>query len=575
MPLPDINSRPVTQNPGFVADTGAAEGAASLFSNLANEARGFRRRLQPVLNAQAEEQAAQDVLEAARNREDGNRAVEVPAKRALSQQAGVYNQVVTTGIMANAKADYAEQVQALRAKHQFDPEGFEEASEQFLSKYSENLDVSGDLLMSLELEGRAMFGAEGARITEQVRARQVQETQDSLQRRLGQVQAEMTTLLENDGAVATFADEYKGLEAEAVDLVTILADNPVYGWSDEQAAEALDGIGNQAQEVVSIQQMQATFYKDGAAAALGYIDEAINAMTLDQQERIGARSRMQSELSMLMQLDNIEEKERKDAHDERVEELEAAALGFEADLLQRMSQREKPTDADMTSMNMLVRAGALTPARMNTYVNAMLADESTPNDEAFVATLFDVARDPDFSRDDLENLTIDAIGGGFIDASVRETILRANAQANDDRFKAGQNVIDGMFATGFMDIDTAAVKSQKAMAESELRAFFDARPEATASDLEQKAKQLAVEYGRRTPAPPTPSIPGAPAAGFIDPQNIGPWAEQMRISALDAYEAGNYSPEEFTDAMNKIDDREAWQRSQMRLQQESVSAPSE
>ncbi len=575
MPLPDIQRRALTGNPGSIADTGAAEAQSSLFSGIAQASRQFRARLQPELNRQAREQAAEDVLEAAKNREDGSRVPEVPLKRAFSQQAQVYNQVATTGVLATAKADYAEEVRRLRAEYEFDPDGFNEASEKFIAGYSEGLDLPGDLLLSLETEANQMFSAEGARIEANARARQTRETQDALQRRLGQVQAEMTTTLENEGAVSVFTDEYKRLEQEAIDLVSILADNPAYGWSDEQAAEALDAISNQSQEVVAIQMMQATFYKDGAAAAIGYIDKAINGMVLDQQERIGARSRMQSELAILMQLQGLEEAERKAAHDQEVEKLEIAARGFEADLLQRMSQQEKPTDQDISTMNFLVRAGAMKPARMNTYVNAMLSDETTPSDEVYQGVLFDFAREPGVTREEIEIATIDAVGSGSITAAERESILRAYDQFNDDRYKAGQNVIDGMFSTGFMDIDTAEVKAQKALAESELADFFQRNPEATNSQLEQKARQLAVEYGRRIPAPPVPDIPGAPPAQFIDPQNIGAWAEEARLSALEALEANNYSPDDFTRAMDMIDRREAWQRDQMRLQQESVSAPTE
>ncbi|MEL7111394.1 MAG: hypothetical protein AAGK93_00470 [Pseudomonadota bacterium] len=576
MPLPDIQARPLTQNPGAVADTGEADAQLSLFSNLATQSRRFRQRLQPVLNEQAREQGARDVLEAAKDREDGSRAPEVPLKRAFSQQAHVYNQVVATGILANAKADYQTEVNRLRVEHEFDPEGFEAAAEQFIETYSEGLgDTAPDLLLALENEARGMFGAAGVRIAEQTRVRQVRETQDALQRRLGQVQAEITTLLEQDGAGAVLGDEYRSLEDEAVDIIDILADNPAYGWSDEQAAEAIDSLNNQSQEVVGIQMMEAEFHKNGPAAAMAFIDKTINAMTLDQGERIGARSRMQSELSILMQLEGMEEAERKAKVDAEHEELKGIVRNYEGNLLERMSLGEKPTAQDMTAMNLFVTAGVMTPSRMNTYVNAMLADDETPADQVFQASLFDFARTPGVTREDVEIATVDAIAAGNLSTSERETILREFDRANDDRFKTGQAVIDGMFSTGFMDIDTAEVKAQKVQAESELRDYFDRNPEATPSMLEQKARQLAVEYGRRVPAPPVPQIPNAETADFIDPQNIEMWARDARLSALQALDAQDYTPDEFTRAMDMIDRREAWQRDQIRLQQESVSAPTE
>lgn len=575
MALPDINGAPLLQGGQVAANNGGQIGAASLFENIAQESRRFRQSLQPVLDAEYREQASEDVLQAAADREDGNTAPDVPTKRAFTRQGAIYNHVVQTNMLATAKADYADKARELAAQHQYDPEGFAAAAESFIEGYSKDLDAPADLMMALEREGRGMFGQTGARIEERTRVAAAKETQDSMQRRLGQIQAEIATLIETDGAPGLFGEEYQALEKEAIDLIGILADNPAYGWSDEQAADALDSIANQGQELVSIQQMKGIYYKDGAAAALKYIPQAVNSMTLNQQERIGADSRMRAELSKLQQLQNIEEKEREAADKEKSDAMTRATAAFEAELLNRMSTGEKPNETDINRMQSLVSGGWMTPARMGTYVNAMLADDPTNSDETYKASLFDYARTPGVTAEDVQETTLLAVSEGYLTTEDRESILRSHEKFSDDRVQAGVKIMDGMFATGFMDIDSGAVRNAKTAAEADLFEWYDSNPEASRQQIQQKARQLSVEHGRRVPPPPIPQVPGVQTNSFVDPQNIDAWEMEMRIRALKALQAGEYDDDEFSRAGIMIDERVAWQRSQTQLQQENVNAPRE
>jgi len=571
--LADVQQGGIVQSPGFVADDGQATATRSLFSGLADAAKGMRRQLQPMLDQQAEQQASEDIIEATRAREDGRTAIDVPLRRTLTRQDQVYNGVVQAGVMATAKADYADEITRLSKEFEFDPLGYQKAADGFIEGYASKLgerDFDLSTMLALEQDARNSFAAEGARIETNTRNLQTRETQDALERRFAQISAEVATLLERDGLDAAFGESYTKLEDEAVDITELLVDNPVYGWSGEKGAEALDGLMNQSTEILATQGLEAEYYREGggAIAALKFIDGAVDSMVLDQGERIGARSRLQQRLSILQQMTALEDAELRAQGEERDVALETASLAFEAELLQRMGSGERPSQRDIGRGRLLVEAGALKPARLSVYVNAATSTDSTQNDEIVLASLFDYARTPGVTRDDVEQVTIEAMGNVKVTASERERVLRAYDQQTDDRLDVGTDMLNGYFATGFMDIDSGAVKSAKAAADLELQNWFENNPEATSEQMASRAKRLAVEAGRRMPRPPMPQIPGHRSPPVVSIENVETWANQARLGAFEALQD---DPAEFNRVMRQIDEQEAWIRERQRAQQENLS----
>lgn len=571
--LADVQGRGIIQATQTEANTGGAEAAANLFSGLAQTSRRLRQQLQPLLDQQASNRATQDVREAAASRENGLEAPDVPLRLALTRQDQIYNQVVQAGVLATSKSDMQDALNDLRAKHKFDPEAFTAEANEYIEGYTSglskrNLDI--ELLQAVELDAKNAFAAEGSRITETVRVLQTKETQDALERRMSQVNAEVATLLEREGLNAVNGDEYAQLESEFVDMIDILVENPIYGWSAERGAEAVDGLLNSATEIVAGQGLEAVYHKDGAAAALKYIDGAVNGMTLDQQERIGARSRLSQNLSVLQQMTALERAEAKRTNDETIEKLKLGARSFEADVLMRLGKGEKPTEGELGRMKMYVKAGAMTPTRMQTYVNAATAEEPSVSNDLNVAALFDYARSPGTTRDEIEQQSLAGIINGDLTWADRERVLDEYSKSQDDRFTAGTDALNGYFATGMMDIDTGAVKAAKAEAEAALGRWYQRNPEASADDVARQAKTLAVEYGRRMPKPPKPVIPNFRSPTVVNITNVDQWHEDALLAAVDAY---GDDPAELERVGQLIDNYQAYLQDQQRFQQENINAP--
>lgn len=551
-----------------VANTGGAAAATTLFGTLAQASRALRAELQPILERNAQIDAQEDLIAASDARDDNSTALDAPMRAGLTRQGQIYNHVVRTGVIAQAKTDVAEAVASMRTEFEFDPEGYQQAADSFIEEYIKGVDLDVQTMQAIELEARNTFNRDALRIEEKTRLAQVRETQDALQLRLGQIGAEMATLLERDGITGAMGEEYAELEGEAANVVGILVDDPVYGWSAERGAEALDGLANQGQEIVSAQQMEGIFLAEGSLAAMKFIERAIDGMTLDQQERIGARSRLQQQLSIMQNMQAMELAAEKERQKQFEEELEQTGIDFEANLLYRMGQGERPTERDLNNARLLVLANALKPSRLQVYANAATSTDRGLQDELVMASLLDYARLQGVSRDDVEEMSMGAVGTGAISAAQRETILRAFETEQDDRYKVGKSMIDGFFAKGFFDSDFGAVRAAKAQALSEYRSWLERNPDATNRQVEQFAKTLAVENGRKMPPPPMPVIPNFMHPIVITAENVKTWSEDAML-ALD--EAG-LDPDEFNRAMGQIDNYQAWIQEQQRIQQEPQNA---
>lgn len=582
MPLPEIQRRPLAVGQtGFSEAAGAKEEAqGSVFRGLANAAAELRQRLQPELNQRARDQAAEDVVKAAEAREDGTFVVETPRRMILTQQDEVYNQTVTAGVVAQASNDLSKAAAELETKYEYDPEGFEAASTAFRDKYTGMSELGAALSMEIDLQADREFASTSARITARKRAADTAEKQQALEDRMNFLNGKMDSAIERDGPDGAFSLEYQYAEEELLEVVNTLIDNPAFGWSEERGAEMLDGVANRKQELIGISEMEKVFLTPatkggGMVAAMQYIDRSVKGMELDQQERIGARSRMMQRLNWLQQQQSIQDSE-KEARDKALKAAgEQVANEFEAGLLQRLGAGTKPRSEEIGVLGDMVVAGWIKPERMGFYVNEATSTTPVVADEINLAALYDYARTPGVTRAMLEEVSIQAMGTTMISATDREALLKEHDNWNDERVKPGKELLEGFFATGFMDIDSAGVKSAKARAESELMTWFSENPEATKAQIEQKAKILAIESGRRMPRPPMPQIPGFNNSRYVTLETVDEWEMQATAAALAAYDAtGDLSA--YLDANRKIEEQVAWQREQARLMQESVpNAPTE
>lgn len=561
--LPQIRSNTI-ETPSIVPASGGADAATSLFSTLAQSSQRMRQDLQPYLDQQTRDQAAADVLAARDARDENGLALDVPTRRVLTRQDAIYNEVVSAGVISTARADFADEIERLAQEHRFDPEGYQAAASEYIEGYTSGLsnrDLSMEMVLQLETSATQAFATEGARLEANAREAQVKETQDSLERRLSQISAAMATSIERDGLEGVSSNEFEELEREASDIVDILVENPLYGWSAERGAEAIDALMNQGTELLQIQGMETVYYDDGALAALKFIDESVNRMTLDQAERIGARSRLQQRLSVLQQMTALEEDEKEAEVDAIKERAEASALAFEAELLTRMGEGEKPTQLDMLRLNAFVTAGIIKPARMSVYVNARTSDDETPSDALNRINLMEYARSG-VDRQAVIDQAYDLIGQGSVGIEAYNEALAAWEESQDTTLQEGEDIIEGLFAASWMDRAFGGVQAKKAEAKSDLREWYSNNPDISVQDMRERARLIGQEYQRAAPEPPLPVMPGYAHPTFLNVDNVDEWFEAAEEHAFDLYIDDD---EEFNRAIDMLESRRDYVKTQALL----------
>ena len=355
---------------------------------------------------------------------------------------------------------------------------------------------------------------------------------------------------------------FEALENEASNIVDILVDNPLYGWSAERGAEALDELMNQGTELLQVQGMEQVYFEDGSLAAMNFIDESVNRMTLDQGERIGARSRLQGRLSILQQMTALEEDAKEEEVDRIKAQAEASANAFEADLLSRMGEGEKPSRTDMMRLNAFVTAGIIKPARMSVYVNARTSDDPSQDDVLNRINLIEYARSG-VSRQDVVDQATALVSSQTVGIEAyNEALSAAWEESQDDRLREGEDMIDGLFAASWMDRAFGGVQAKKAEAKSDLRSWFANNPDVTIMDVRERARRIGQEYQRTAPEPPLPVMPGFAHPTFLGVDNVDEWFEQAEEHAFDLYMNND---EEFNRAIDMLEARRDYLKAQAAL----------
>jgi len=531
--------RNTVQSVGIVANDGEAAAATSLFTGLAESSSRMRQQLQPYLDQQTRDRAARDVRSAIDGRDDAGLALDVPTRRVLTRQDAIYNDVVSAGVIAQSQADFQDEVNRLAENHRFDPKGFAGAADDFVEGYTSALaerELSMEMVLSLETSARQTFAQEGARVEAQTREVQVKETQDAMERRLSQLSAQLATGIERDAGVFVGSTQFAGLQKEYDDIINTLVDNPLYGWSPEQGAEAIDDFMNGGTELLMVQGMEAEFFKNGDAAALKFIDEGVNRMTLDAQERIGSRSRLTNRLSVLQQMSALEQQEKKDEQDALEAAGEQASLNYESAMLGKLSGQERPTRTDIAQGQLLVQAGYLKPARLNVYINAKTSDNLTGREEGALFGAIQYARDVATTQEELDSIIQDMLATETIGIDEISKIEDEWQDTQDDRLSAGTDLLDAFFQKSWMDSAFGDSQAKNAEARISLREWVSQNPESTVQQVEVHARRIADSFARTAP-PPAMVI----MDGFKNPRGITPINYKEYVEDAGDYLLDNFS----------------------------------
>lgn len=571
MNLPQIRAASPVSNPRQTSASAIEAGAAaSAFADIAGAASDLRDRLQPELDRLAEERGARAADQAFEDREDENALPEVTRRRIWSRQDAVYNQALEAGVMARAQMDLEREAARLIQDHEYDPDGHETASVDFRNQYlgsGDGANFPAGMALRIEEMFDQRLTSDGLRIGLATRERQVREDQDSLERRLQQIRAAMSTGIVADPAFVN-SDEFARLQGDAINVARILADNPAFGWSDERAAQALDEIANAGQEAVLYAEVDAQFAEGGELAARAFIEDQLANIELTNEARIGMRSRLQQRVNAAIGIENNRRAARNLAREEERLRNQEAGNDWEARALSIVLGGGRLTPEMIQEAPQHVASGALSPGQVNSLVN--LPDQTDiTEDPVTIVGQYDLARSG-VSRDVVASTTRDLVTSGEMRISTREAILNEWEQHNSERMRSSLDTVQAFFSqNALFDFDSNLPILENS-ARRDLLDWSELNPDATRSQLEDQAVRLSIQRGRQVPPPPLPSLPPAP-----DPRTDGARAQEWREEAELAIESrmadGQLSEAEYNSLYRNLEHYMAWHRYQVMLNTTQVN----
>lgn len=550
--LPDIRPAAKVQGRGVSASAIEAEARAGAFGSLANAAGELRQQLQPMMDQQAEEAGAQAARDAFENRDDPSALPNIERRRVWSRSDAVYNQALEAGFVARAQGDLEAAAARLREEHAFDPEGYESASASFLEEYmgqAVEQDIPLTLSQQIELEAQRRFTREGASIAAAARERDIAESQDALERRLTHLQSRLSTGIAQDSSF-TESEEFDEIQADMQNVVSILVDNPAYGWSSERGAEVLDSLANGARESVLYNEVDRIYSQQGEVAAAEFIEEQVNTLELTNEARIGLRSRLHGRVNLGRARDAAIARAESQRDEAARQAADDAGSAWEAEMIRRHIAGE-PIEPELVAEGYaLVGAGGLTAARFDAQYRVPSPGEVN-EDPAEVAAHYDMARSGE-SREAIEQATLRLVRERRMDYSTRESILSVWDTHNDERVSSGLDSIRAFFSQSeFADFDNNLPIQEDDVRRSLLE-WAEANPDATRIDIEREAVRLSVQRGRSVPAPLASWMQAAPTHNS-SPEQFRQWVSAAEEQAV--LEAG----EDVAQLRAALDDLERYQ----------------
>lgn len=579
--LPQVRPSGITANPSQ-ASASAIEGQAAMsaFSELSDAASDLRRRAQPYLNRQAEDRAAEDVRSAFDERGDELTLPEVRRRLPFTEQDEAYNNAMQASFVARSRLDVEQEVARLRLSNLGDPEAFGAAAEAFTRSYlgmgdgQEPPDVPGNVLTAVEMSIRERFSIEQSRLAERAAIASIEESRDNLERSLTVIEAELDTMIAEQGPGAVNTPRGQELMQEAIDNVGLLVDNPLMGRSEQWGSERLNRLANLGEEAMLRHEVRAEYEANGPVAALEMIDEQVRSMNLTPEQRIGVRSRLVSVVNERETINNLQRQARVLARQEAEQRNRAAFDAWQAEVFS-YRQQNQPVPEELVRMAPGFIAGGASPAS----ISALLDNDPTRavEDDAAVAQLMWQARTGNMTEEELNQAMTPMLGSNSLQFETYNQVLNARRSydelqrtvgsegraAEDRRLSRGEETIAAYTSRSPFADDYANLAVMEEEMLDDFYAYAEANPDATRAQLRQYALGLAVERGREIPPPPIEGLaraPVAPSAYQVSEQTV---AEYLRgaARAIDSVRDEDEQNRLYRD----LEQWEQWARYQMNL----------
>ncbi|XBQ17404.1 MAG: hypothetical protein ABL308_05860 [Oceanicaulis sp.] len=560
--LPDVTpsrGTPTVQQ----ANPSAGDAMGSAFSALAQASRDMRRELQPMLDDRARRKARED-YQAASDEAEEDAPISPAMRRVISRQDAVYNQTLQQLTQARAMNQAERSLADLRREHAYQPDQFRAAARQWRDRYLRGVDSA--FKPELELAMNAQIDDLELAVIDERRANDTSEARQALELRLENVDARITSGFAEQGPDFATTAAFREAQAEAQDVISILVESPQYEWSAEQGAAALDGLASSGRESLVYHEVDAVLRTEGEAAALAFVEDFLAGQELSPNDRIAQRSRLINRVANTQRrLDLIAaERNREDARARAVAESEARGL---LNAVTRARAEGQPVDPlQVDALQRYADAGLISASEFRTTVNALNASASDNEvDQGLLASLYDEARDLAVPVEDLERMTLAAVGAGSITAANREAILSQALELREDGMERGVDAIKATFERGWMDgaTDRQALATAEDAAMNDLIDWRRRNPDAPSYEVRQAAIRFAALRGREIPPPSAPLIEaaGAPPGAHEGGQAFAAWRERAEIAIEElALEPGAPLDQQrqAVRLQNELDAYEAW-----------------
>lgn len=564
--LPQVLPRRIVRGTNVQSGTAiAARAAASAFDAVANEAREINQQYQGYRDDQAEQQAREDVA-------DGTGE----ARRGVLREDRVYNNALRAGLLAQAEVDGEAELQRIMREHQYDAEGFEAAVEDYIGEAvgSEDmpLGVAQDIENRLRLRAsRMMSGIEAA--TQEAAAN---EAQQSLELSLEQVEREIVTGIEAGGPGWVNSDAGQDAMGRARSIVETLVANPRFAWSDVRGEQRLDAMMRSGEESVMVSDVTAAYERGGELEALQRIDELATQQEMTTQERIAMRSRLTQRVQLLSSQDALRRRQQERAEEQRRERLEGEARAYVSDVQLRVIRGESIDPGEIEQLQRLRQLDLMTDGQYTGIIDAALSTDDVSPDGPSELALLERARDPGLTREELLAEAMMGVASGRVSRSVADDALGRFDALRDDRLGAGAEIIDSYFSQGMFDF-SGTREAQRAEATVDLREWVDTQETPPSRpQIEARAREIAMEYGRQTPEPPLPSSVTRP--NMFQQVDAVQWARDAELGMLSQFPAtdpATWSDEQrlrFSQMSDQIDAYSNWLRIQQDASNGATSA---
>lgn len=486
-----VRIRRITTPPPAMGDGGLGD-IASAYSSAAASANDLAKVQRQREEQAGIEEAQADFEEAALNTPDGEMVVTPLRDGGLLDFLGVRDEAYANAVQVltiqRAESDGAARLSELADIHKLSPTQYEEEAGNFIKGYISQAPAESRREIELKLGQMARKGLGAVRANR--RDADLKESRKGLDAKISTLADDLDEILIAAGPTATQSEEYAAIEQEITALYDLKANNPAYGYSEEEKERDLDELATRLEISALTPEIEAVFAQEGYANALEAADRLTEEIGRDRASQVKLRSQLRNQVNLLQQNRSAflaEEREKEAAREKMLKELRQAEERKIIDML----YSETVTKSDKLAA-VRARRDLLTPSRYESLLSAATSDTVTLGPNA-VAGLEIEALNGALTRDDVAELPVDR-------ASMNR-LLGAVAKSESAAQKAAKTVFDGAFTQGDLFTIDQNLKAMEQQAQIEFDRWLESQENATVEQARQRAIEITADLGRTAMIP--------------------------------------------------------------------------